>query len=94
MGFALSFVQYGETPSQAKPLKGFTGASVVELVENQEGDTYRAVYTVKFKQAVYVLHCFQKKSKRGIKTDKGDIDLIRQRLKDAQDDYQSRYPNG
>ena len=97
VGHALFFVQQGETPDNAKSLtgiKGGGGVSVMELVENQDGDTYRAVYTVKFKQAIYVLHCFQKKAKRGIKTDKQDLDLIRQRLKDAETDYKSRYPNG
>ena len=71
----------------AKPLKGFAGASVLEIVEDHQGDTYRAVYTVRFSQAVYVLHAFQKKSKTGTATPKADIDLIRRRLRDAEADH-------
>jgi phage-related protein len=67
----------------AKPLKGFGGASVLEVVEDHMGDTYRAIYTVKIAERVYVLHCFQKKSK-GIETPKQDADLVRERLKAAQ----------
>jgi phage-related protein len=91
IGFALFEVQKGLKPVSAKPLKGFGGAGVLEIVENFFGDAYRAVYTVKFQKAVYVLHCFQKKSKRGIKTPQSDIDLIRQRLKTAQEDYKANY---
>ena len=65
----------------AKALKGFGGAGVLEVIENDVGGTYRAVYTVKFEEAVFVLHCFQKKSKRGIETPQEDIDIIRDRLK-------------
>jgi phage-related protein len=83
-GFALHMAQTGTKHPQAKPLKGFGGAGVLEVIEDHEGDTYRAVYTVKFANAVYVLHCFQKKSSSGIATPKPDIDLIRQRLKDAE----------
>lgn len=83
-GFALHLAQVGSKHSQAKPLKGFGGAGVLEVIEDHEGDTYRAVYTVKLANAVYVLHCFQKKSTSGIATPKPDIDLIRQRLKDAE----------
>lgn len=68
----------------AKPLRGFGGAGVLEVVEDHMGDTYRAVYTVKFAETVYVLHCFQKKSKRGIETPKHEMDVIRERLKAAQ----------
>ncbi|MBK5914535.1 type II toxin-antitoxin system RelE/ParE family toxin [Rhodocyclus purpureus] len=67
-----------------EPLRGFGGASVLEVVEDHMGDTYRAVYTVRIADAVYVLHCFQKKSKHGIETPKQDMDLIRERLKAAQ----------
>jgi phage-related protein len=67
VGHALHEVQMGIKPTEAKPLKGFGGAGVLEIIENYFGDTYRAVYTVKFAKAVYVLHCFQKKSKRGLK---------------------------
>jgi len=68
IGFALFEVQRGQKPATAKPLKGFGGAGVLEIIENFVGDTYRAVYTVKFQKVVYVSHCFQKKTKHGIKT--------------------------
>ncbi len=80
MGYALYRAQLGETPASAKPLRGFGGASVLEIVRDHDGDTYRAVYTVRFETAVYVLHVFQKKSTRGIATPKREIDLIRARL--------------
>ncbi len=83
-GFALHLAQTGKKHAQAKPLKGFGGASVLEVVEDHMGDTYRAVYTVKIAEAVYVLHCFQKKSKQGIETPKQEMSLIRERLKAAQ----------
>jgi phage-related protein len=83
-GFALHLAQSGKKHEQAKPLKGFGGASVLEVVEDHMGDTYRAVYTVKIAEKVYVLHCFQKKSTKGIETPKQDMDLIRERLKAAQ----------
>jgi phage-related protein len=84
-GFALYLAQQGKKHQNAKPLKGFSGAGVIEVVEDCLGDTFRAVYTVKIAEVIYVLHCFQKKSKRGIETPKQDIDLIRDRLKMAQD---------
>ena len=83
-GFALHLAQMGKKHDQAKPLKGFGGASVLEVVEDHMGDTYRAVYTVKIADAVYVLHCFQKKSTKGIETPKHEMDLIRERLRAAQ----------
>jgi len=83
-GFALHLAQIGKKHDQAKPLKGFGGASVLEVVEDYMGDTYRAVYTVKIADKVYVLHCFQKKSTKGIETPKHEMDLIRERLKAAQ----------
>ncbi|MFB4392645.1 type II toxin-antitoxin system RelE/ParE family toxin [Pseudomonas sp. LS_2] len=83
-GFALHQAQVGGKHPQAKPLKGFSGAGVLEVVEDYDGDTYRAVYTVKFGAAVYALHCFQKKSTKGIETPQHDIDLIKSRLKAAQ----------
>jgi phage-related protein len=83
-GYALHLAQQGGKHSQAKPLKGFGSAGVLELVENNDGNTYRTVYTVKFGDAVYVLHCFQKKSHKGIGTPQHDIELIRDRLKLAQ----------
>jgi phage-related protein len=83
-GFALHLAQSGKKHDQAKPLRGFGGASVLEVVEDDMGDTYRAVYTVKITDKVYVLHCFQKKSTKGIETPKQDMNLIRERLKAAQ----------
>jgi phage-related protein len=80
MGLALYAAQVGETPPSAKPLKGFGGASTLELVEDHDGNTYRAAYTVRFADAVYVLHVFQKKSKRRIATPKADIEMIKRRL--------------
>ena len=84
-GFALYLAQQGKKHQNAKPLKGFSGAGVLEIIEDNLGDTFRAVYTVKIAESIYVLHCFQKKSKRGIETPKQEIDLIRDRLKMAQD---------
>ena len=89
VGTALNAAQLGGKHKDAKPMKGFGGASVVEIVEDFEGATFRAVYTVRFADAVYVLHAFQKKSKKGIETPKSDIDLIKQRLKLAEQDYKS-----
>ena len=83
-GFALYQAQIGLHHTDAKPLKGFGSAGVIEIVEDWRGDAYRAVYTVRFAQAVYVLHCFQKKAKRGIATPKKDLDLIRERLKQVE----------
>ena len=83
-GYALHQAQVGQKHIQAKPLKGFGSAGVLEVVENSVGGTFRAVYTVEFREAVYVLHCFQKKSSRGIATPKPDMDLIRDRLKAAE----------
>lgn len=80
-GYALHLAQTGGKHSQSKPLKGFGGAGVLEVVEDCQGDTYRAVYTVRYASAVYVLHCFQKKSSSGIATPKPDMDLIQSRLK-------------
>jgi len=88
IGFALSFAQAGERHPSAKPLKGFKGAGVLEIVEDYRGDAYRAVYTVRFAEAIYVLHAFKKKSKSGIKTPRHELDLIQQRLKLAQTDYE------
>jgi phage-related protein len=90
MGYALYLAQTGGAHSSAKPLKGFGGAGVVELVEDGRGGTYRAVYTVKFESAIYVLHAFQKKSKTGIKTPQEEIELIRRRLRVAGDDHAAR----
>lgn len=83
-GFALSLAQVGDQADTAKVLKGFGGAGVLEVVENDAGGTYRAVYTVRFAEAIFVLHCFQKKSKSGIARPKADMDIIRTRLKVAE----------
>jgi phage-related protein len=83
-GFALYHAQIGSLHPDAKPLKGFGSAGIVEIVEDWRGDSFRAVYTVRFAQTVYVLHCFQKKSKKGIETSKADMDLIHERLKQAE----------
>lgn len=82
-GHALDFAQRGEQHGAAKVLKGFGGAGVLEVVEDDANGTYRAVYTVRFREAVFVLHVFQKKSKRGIATPQADMEVIRQRLKAA-----------
>jgi phage-related protein len=91
MGFALYLAQLGEMSAAAKPLKGFGGAGIVEIVEDHDGNAYRAVYTVKFAGAIYVLHAFHKKSRKGIKTPQDDIELIKRRLRVAEQDYQSRF---
>ena len=83
-GYALYLAQIGRKHEQAKPLKGFGSAGVLEIVEDWEGNTYRAVYTVRFADSVFVLHVFQKKSKRGVATPGKDMDLIRERLKVAE----------
>lgn len=83
-GFALSLAQYGDRHEAVKVLQGFGGAGVLEVIEDDAGGTYRAVYTVKFPEAVFVLHCFQKKSKRGIATPKEDMDIVHARLKIAE----------
>lgn len=82
-GYALYLAQTGSKHDQAKPLRGFGSAGVLEVVEDRRGDTYRAVYTVQYAARVFVLHVFQKKSKSGIATPKPDLDLIRNRLKAA-----------
>ena len=83
-GYALHVAQRGDQHLGAKALKGFGGAGVLEVVESNAGGTYRAVYTVRFEEAVFVLHCFQKKSKSGVATPKADMDIIRARLKVAE----------
>jgi len=87
MGHALYIAQEGGKYKNAKPLKGFKGAKVLEIVENDGNGTYRTMYTVQFDEIVYVLHAFQKKSKTGIKTTKQDIGLLEARLKAAQQEY-------
>lgn len=89
IGYALGLAQLGAKHPKAKPWKG-EGPGVFEIVDDQRGNTYRAVYTVRFAGAVYVLHAFQKKSKSGIKTPQEDVKLIAERLKRAQADYENR----
>ncbi len=84
IGYALQYAQSGAKHPSAKPLKGFGGAGVLEVIEDHDGNTYRAVYTVQFAEVVYVLHVFQKKAKHGIATPRGEIELIRARLKLAE----------
>jgi phage-related protein len=90
MGNALGVAQFGGKHPSAKPWKG-QGSGVFEVVEDYDRNTYRAVYTVRFREVVYVLHAFQKKSPRGIKTARVDVDLVARRLRAAQQDYEARY---
>lgn len=90
VGYALGVVQQGGMPPSSKHWKG-EGAGVLEIVEDHRGDTFRVVYTVRFELAIYVLHCFQKKSPSGIRTASKDVELIHDRLKLAQSDYEVRY---
>jgi phage-related protein len=94
MGFAINDAQNGDEHPRAKALKGFGGRSVIEVVDDEDGDTYRAVYTVRFAGMIYVLHAFQKKSKRGIGTPKREIELIKARLKVAEVHYRDNYGRG
>jgi phage-related protein len=89
MGYALYQAQKGSKTPSAKPLHGFGSASVLEIVDDYQTDSYRAVYTVKFADSVYVLHAFQKKSKKGRATPKSEIDLIKRRLKAAEEHYKT-----
>lgn len=90
IGIALSVAQFGGKHPKAKPWKG-EGPGVLEIVEDHRGDTYRALYTVRFERAVYVLHAFQKKSPRASKTARTDIELIGKRLAAAREDYEGRF---
>jgi len=90
LGTALGVAQYGDKHPAAKPWKG-EGPGALEIVSNFDGDTFRAVYTVRLPKAVYVLHCFQKKSPSGIRTARTDVNLISARLKLARADYEVRY---
>ena len=90
IGVALGVAQYGGKHPASKPWTG-KGPGVLEIVSDFEGNTFRAVYTVRFLKAIYVLHCFQKKSPHGIKTAKPDVNLISKRLQAAGDDYETRY---
>lgn len=91
IGHALREAQLGGEAIAVKALKGFGGRGVLEIIENSDGDTYRAVYTVRFAGVIYVLHAFQKKSKRGIATPKQEIALVQRRLLLARQDYQTRF---
>lgn len=90
IGIALSVAQFGGKHPAAKPWKG-EGPGILEVVEDHEGDTFRAVYTVRFKDCVYVLNCFQKKSHRGARTPRPDVELVALRLKQAQRDFEERH---
>ena len=90
MGYGLYLAQMGDKHPDAKPLKSFGGSGVLELIDDFKGDTYRAVYTVKFRNAIYVLHAFQKKAKHGIATPKQDIELVKARLRRAQEHYEQQ----
>lgn len=94
MGVAINDAQNGDEHPAAKALSGFGGRSVLEVVDDFDGDTYRAVYTVRFAGAVYVLHCFQKKSKKGRETPRHDLDVIRIRLKTAETHYRETAGKG
>ena len=90
IGYALGVVQHGGHPPTAKPWKGL-GPGVLEIVEDDASGTYRVLYTVRFREAIYVLHAFQKKSPSGIRTARTDVELIEERLKAARRDYEARY---
>ena len=90
LGHALFAAQEGKADPSAKPLKGFGGASVLEIIVSHHGNAWRAVYTVRFQDAIYVLHVFQKKSTKGIATPTREINLIKQRLAEAERDYRER----
>jgi phage-related protein len=87
IGFALHEAQMGGKSRKAKPLKGYKGSGILEVVDRYDGDTYRAVYTVRFKGAVFALHAFQKKAKKGIATPKAELDMIKRRLRVAEEKY-------
>lgn len=93
MGYALGLAQLGGKHPDAKPWKG-QGPGVFEIVESYEGDSYRAIYTVRFEDVIYVLHAFQKKSPKGIKTGQRDVDLVAKRLRIAQEDYSQLFGKG
>lgn len=94
MGYALHVAQLGGKHPGTKPLKGFGGAGVLEVAEDHDGQTYRAVYTVRLKDRVYVLHAFEKKSKRGISTPKKEMDLVKRRLKEAEEIHREWIASG
>ena len=93
-GYALYEAQRGDEPLSAKALKGFGGRGVLEVIEDFDGNTYRAVYTVRFAGIIYVLRAFQKRSKAGIATPKSEIETIKIRLRAAEADYRARFKTG
>jgi phage-related protein len=93
LGYALYKVQEGDEPTAAKALKGFGGRAVLELVDDFDSNTYRAVYTVRFAGVVYVLHAFQRKAKKGIATPLQEIELVKSRLRDAELHYRESTEN-
>ena len=90
VGYALYLAQIGMKATKAKPLRGFGGAGVLEVLADHDGNAYRAVYTIKFPEAVYLLHAFQKKSKTGIATPKQNLEIVKQRLKQVVEQRQQR----
>jgi phage-related protein len=94
MGFAINDAQNGEEHPRAKALKGFGGRSVLEVVDDEDGDTYRAVYTVRFPGVIYVLHAFQKKSKKGVETPRHEIEVVKARLKVGEAHHREQYTKG
>ena len=94
VGYALHEAQLGDEPLDAKALKGFGGRSILEIVKDFDSDTYRAIYTVRFAEALYVLHVFQKKSKKGAETPKHVMDLVKQRLREAETHYREHFEPG
>jgi phage-related protein len=91
MGFAINDAQNGDEHPRSKALRGFGGRSVLEVIDDEDGNTYRAVYTVRFAGVIYVIHAFQKKSKEGVETPKRDMEIIKARLKLAEAHYQADY---
>lgn len=91
VGHALYLAQVGGKHKNAKPLKGFGGAQLLEIVQDDRNGTYRTMYTIQFDEVVYVLHAFQKKSKSGIKTSKQEMELVEKRLKWAQEKYRKQF---
>lgn len=94
MLFALDLAKVGGKHEKAKPFKGFSGSSVLEIVQRGKDSTFRTLYTVEFKEAVFVLHCFKKKSTQGIKTPKKEVDLIHNRYKQAIELYKKLFKKG
>lgn len=91
VGYAIYLAQRGQKAVNAVPMVGFGGANVLEVIIDDDGNTYRAIYTVRFAEAIYVLHAFQKKSKRGISTPKKELDMVKDRLKRAEMHYRETY---